>query len=119
VLRARLLEAWSAGRFDLLVSPRVLDELADVLGRAKFRRYLSAERARIFAEAVGREGVLVDDPAEVPAVTRDPKDDYLVALARAAGADVIVSGARHLRGLVDPDPPALTPREFAARLQPE
>ena len=42
----------------------------------------------------------------------DSGDDYLIALARASGTDVIVSGDRHLTQLVSPTPPVLTPRQF-------
>ncbi len=53
----------------------------------------------------------------MPGLTADPDDDYLVALARAAGADYLVSGDRHLLELTDPEPPVLTPREFLALLE--
>lgn len=43
---------------------------------------------------------------------RDPADDYLVALARAEGADAIVSGDKHLLELERPRPPVVTAREF-------
>ena len=46
----------------------------------------------------------------------DSSDDYLIALARAARADVIVSGDSHLTQLVDPTPPVLTPRQFIEQL---
>lgn len=45
---------------------------------------------------VSRHVTMVDDPIEPPAMTRDPKDDYLVALARAQTVDAIVSGDRDL-----------------------
>lgn len=35
---------------------------------------------------------MVDDPDPVPALLRDPDDEYLVALASEAGADAVVSG---------------------------
>jgi len=43
----------------------------------------------------------------------DPGDDYLVVLARASGAQTLVSGDRHLYDLVDPVPPVLLPRAFS------
>jgi predicted nucleic acid-binding protein len=46
----------------------------------------------------------------------DSGDDYLIALARTSGADVIVSGDSHLTQLVDPTPPVLTPRQFIEQL---
>ena len=50
----------------------------------------------------------VDDPVAV-SVSRDPKDDYLIALARQAGADCIVSGDADLSVLDDLVPPVRTP----------
>ncbi len=46
----------------------------------------------------------------------DRGDDYLIALARTARADVIVSGDSHLTQLLDAEPPVLTPRQFAEQL---
>jgi predicted nucleic acid-binding protein len=60
--------------------------------------------------------VILDDPPPLPGVSPDPDDDYLIALARAADADCIVSGDVHLLGLPDPSPPVFTPREFLERL---
>jgi predicted nucleic acid-binding protein len=43
---------------------------------------------------------LVVEPSETPRVVPDdPEDDKLLAVAIAAGADVIVSSDRHLLGL--------------------
>lgn len=55
---------------------------------------------------------LFPDPDITPSLTRDPKDDYLVALARSSEAHFLVSGDPHLTGLEDPRPPVLTPRAF-------
>jgi predicted nucleic acid-binding protein len=50
-------------------------------------------------------------------VTADPDDDYLVALAVAAGADALVSGDVHLTELVDAPVIVLTPRQVLERLE--
>jgi putative PIN family toxin of toxin-antitoxin system len=100
---ARLLLAARAGRFQLVVSPLLLDELSDVLARPKLRRYLSIEDARRFVDAVRALAVLVDDsPEEADPITEDPDDDFLVLLAEAAGADVLVSGDPDLTALQRP-----------------
>ncbi len=57
-----------------------------------------------------------EDPAEVPAVVRDPDDDYLVALAVGCGADSIVSGDLDLRDATGLPVAVLTPREAVSRL---
>ena len=51
-----------------------------------------------------------------PGVTPDPDDDYLVALARQAGADCVVSGDPHLKQAALTDMEVLTPAEFLDRL---
>jgi putative PIN family toxin of toxin-antitoxin system len=63
---ARLLLAARAGRFQLVTSPLLLDELADVLSRPKFRQYLSIEHAHRFVDAIQALAVLVDGPPEGP-----------------------------------------------------
>jgi hypothetical protein len=59
---------------------------------------------REFVERIRRHATVVNDPVEQPAVTRDRKDDYLVALARAERVDAVVSGDRDLvdAALADP-----------------
>ncbi len=83
--------ALTRGRFHLIASPQLLDELDHVLARSKFRRYASREEARSFVDAVARLALLTEDPPATPGATTDPGDDYLVTLARAADADVLVS----------------------------
>lgn len=59
---------------------------------------------------------MVDDPQAVPPLTRDPDDDYLVALADGGGAEAIVSGDLDLREATGLPVVVLTPRELLTRL---
>lgn len=60
---------------------------------------------------MGEEGI-------VEPVSRDPKDDYLFALARASGARFLVSGDQHLHGLGgEMLTRVITPRDFLDALQ--
>lgn len=111
-----IVTAWVDGRFELVASPALLEELRDVLDRPKFRHWVSAATAAEFIAGLGEDAVIVDDPPVQPGLTPDPDDDYLVALARAADADCLVSGDRHLLDLADPDPPVLAPRQFLGLL---
>lgn len=111
-----ILDRWRGGEFDLVVSPRLLEELEAVLMRPKFQAAVSEEDAREYVDSLAREAFLVSDPEDVPSVTPDPEDDYLVALAVAAGADAIVSGDSDLTELEDPPVLVLTPRRLVARL---
>ena len=107
-----IVNAWVDERFELVASPTLLEELRDVLDRPRFRRWVSTETAAEFIDGLAQDAEVIDDPPTQPGLSPDPDDDYLIALARAAGADYLVSGDRHLLDLADPDPPVLTPRQF-------
>ena len=114
---AEALDRWREGEFDLVVSPVLLGELERVLLRRKFRPYVSEGDVRQYVAALAQEGVVISDPQpSSEPLTEDPKDDYLLSLARAAGAEAIVSGDAHLTSLEAPEPPVLTPRQFLAEL---
>ncbi len=70
----------------------LLDELADVLARPKFASATRSRRAGEFVEALRLGSTMVEDPPAAGAITRDADDDYLVRLARASAASVLVSG---------------------------
>jgi putative PIN family toxin of toxin-antitoxin system len=113
---AEALDRWRAGEFDLVVSPRLLGELEEVLLRPKLRAHVTDDDNRGYVDALAAEAVAFADPAEPRAVTRDPDDDYIVALALATRADAIVSGDPHLLDLDDAPVPVLSPRALVDRL---
>lgn len=88
-----------------------------MLARPKFRRFITIAVVAEFIDGLATDAVIVADPAEPPAVSPDPDDDYLIALARIARAEYLVSGDRHLLGLTEPDPPVLAPRQFLEILE--
>lgn len=112
-----IVDAWIDERFELIASPELLGELRDVLHRPRFHRWISVALADEYIDGLAQDATLVADPPAPTAVSRDPDDDYLIALARAADADYLVSGDRDLLELRDPDPPVLSPRQFLDRLQ--
>lgn len=117
-LCGRLLDAAIAERWWPVVSPMLLAELDGVLGREKFRRWLTLEEAARFVAGIRVLSDVVDDPpASAVTSTADPDDEFLVALARVAGVDALVSGDPHLTALVDLHPPVLTPAAFWEQLQ--
>jgi putative PIN family toxin of toxin-antitoxin system len=113
---AALYLRWRRGDFELIVSPLLLDELERVLNRPKFRRYVTPEEAAAYLETVRRKALMRPDPADRQQVCRDPKDDYLVALARSVGVLYLISGDRDLTEIPNAVPPVLRPHEFLAVL---
>jgi len=112
-----VVEALLDGDVEALVSPLLMAELARVLARDKFARAASDGRAEAFVVLIAERGFRVEDPAPIPGATDDPDDDYLVALARAHGADAIVSGDRHLLAIASGELPVWTPRVLVDRLE--
>ena len=111
-----LLPELRAGAFELVASPTLLAELGEVLGREEFRRYATESEAAAYVDLIRHEATVLDDPApSARPLSADPDDEYLVDLARAAAAGVLVSGDAHLLDLRD-RLPVMTPAEFLATL---
>jgi predicted nucleic acid-binding protein len=64
----------------------LLDELEEVLSRDKFRHWLSQDEAAQFvADVRVLADIVSDPPVGSSRETADPKDEFVVALVRAAG----------------------------------
>ncbi len=59
---------------------------------------------------------MYDDPLDPEPVLRDPRDDYLLALAHASQAEAIVTGDKELLDHADLRPPAIRAREAVDKL---
>jgi putative PIN family toxin of toxin-antitoxin system len=114
-----VLDAALDGRVELVTSPLLLREITSVLSRPRLRKYVTADEAtRFVADLAAQTALLVDPSGPHTAVCRDPRDDYLVALAEASGAEAIITGDLDLLA-IDPSQLAVevvTPREFVERL---
>lgn len=109
---ARLVRAWLDGAFELLASAQLMAELAGVSARPSLKRRIDDLALDALVATLQQEAIFVDDPPVPRVVRADPKDDYLVGLARAGRAHAIVTGDRHLLDFDGLEPPALTPRAF-------
>ncbi|HEX9774139.1 MAG TPA: PIN domain-containing protein [Actinomycetota bacterium] len=108
---AEILRAWQHGAFELVVSNRLLEEFVEVTARPAIRRAgVDPADAATLVARLRIDGVAAEDEPDPPVFEADPKDAYLVALARAA-AEILVTGDRTLRDS-DIGVPVLGPREF-------
>ncbi|MDQ3400446.1 MAG: putative toxin-antitoxin system toxin component, PIN family [Chloroflexota bacterium] len=112
---ARLLVRWLAGDFELVVSPQLLAELSRALAYPKLRTRISGDEATAFVDLLARTASPATDPGDIPRRSRDPGDDYLIALAERSAA-VLVTGDSDL--LVLKDLPVRSPAAFLAELPP-
>lgn len=82
----------------LLVSDATMNELADVLARPKFDRYISLEDRQQFLRLLGRLAEFVPIVYPVRAC-RDPNDDKFLEVAVNGRADLILTGDADLLAL--------------------
>lgn len=113
-----MLEALLNGRWQLVASPWLLEELRGVLLRSKFHGHYDAVTVSRLLDRLVALAELVEDPDERPAATRDPADDYLIALASSAGVDVLVSGDSDVLVATSPGVTVWSPRTFVDQLPP-
>ncbi len=125
---AQVLAAWRARSYLLIVSPALVGEVRATLEYPRIRRKyaITAEDVQELVDLFGHDALLVpgDDEATLRAVQGavpdDPDDETILACALESGADLIVSGDRHLLGLgTFRGVPVLSVREFLERLDKE
>ncbi len=84
----------------LLYSYDTLKELAEVLTRPKFARYIDRDDVHAFIKELEITGESVTVDIEVD-ICRDPKDNHVLALAVCGRADCILTGDKDLLTLID------------------
>ena len=103
---------WALQNMETVVSEATVVELADVLAREKWDRYITLEDRQEFLRRLLQICTLVPVLSKIDDCP-DPADNHFLALALDAGATVIISGDRDLLGL---HPwrgiPILTPAKF-------
>jgi putative PIN family toxin of toxin-antitoxin system len=112
-----LRHALARGR--VLLSASTVEELAEVLQRPKFERYVTAsERGEFLAAFVER--TLFVEPTEDVRACRDAKDDKFLELAASGSATHIVTGDNDLL-VLHPfrDIAIITPAEFLQAIEKE
>lgn len=111
----RLLALWLGGAFELVISESLLAELASAFAYPKIREHISREDAVEFIELLRSTASMHADVELPDHVSRDPGDDYLVALATAS-ASILVSGDRDLLALAG-KLPIHAPSQFLEQLE--
>lgn len=106
--------------FEFCVSEGTLSELETVLARPKFARYAPPKALQAFIDSIRAEGsmfsVSAADLEKIEPRCRDAEDHHILALAKVAEVDLIVSSDQDLlvlnpwRGI-----PILTPAQFVSQ----
>lgn len=112
---AAILDAWRAGRLEVVMCPGLLDEIAEKLRLPRIRsRYpVTDEQVATLLGEFGQAAILVPGLADVNPAPPDPDDIMLFAAAIESGAHYIVTGDAALLAFTWPGPSrAVTPRDF-------
>ena len=118
----QLVDDWLDSRYTLITSLYQVQELSHVLTypRIASRLDLHQTELEMILAALLSQAEVVAGELQLPGITRDPKDDAIVACAREGRADYIVSGDRDLLDLSTHEGIRIvTPREFVELLASE
>jgi putative PIN family toxin of toxin-antitoxin system len=97
----QILDLARSGAITLFTSPSLLAELSDVLAREKFSVRLEQANVSVEELLFGYASLAITvRPDKIETVIKsDPADDHVLACAKTANAEVIISGDSHLLDL--------------------
>ena len=99
---AIVLDAWRASRYLLVTSPSIISEIERVVSAPHFQNKYGVGRKQIRRLVLLLENDAIVVPGSAPVagtIPEDTTDEMFLAAALEAGADLIVSGDRHLLDL--------------------
>ena len=111
----QILDAWLEGLFTLVTSLYLVEELVHVLSYPRITERLRLDEEELVAilDALLSKAEVTSGRLHLPGITRDPKDDFVVACAKEGEADYIVSGDQDLLVLGEYEGiQVVTPRQF-------
>lgn len=88
---ARLDELLFSGKVIFIFSEELLGEFTSVANRPKFKRFFDSKDVEALLLTIGTHAEFITVKTQVE-LCRDPKDDFLLALALDSNADVLISG---------------------------
>ncbi len=113
-----ILRKWFLGRFELVSSVPIVDELVATL--KSFKIPLPAEDILWWESLILSKSSIVSPSERIDAVKRDPDDNKFIETAQEGKADFIVSQDRHLLDIVAyKNIKIISPKEFLNRLHQE
>ena len=98
---AKIIGAWKADKFQLILSEAILEEISRVLQYPKIakRHHWSREEIQMFIDDLAHLAILTPGKIRLRVIPEDPADDSYVECAVEGKAEYIVSGDKHLLDL--------------------
>lgn len=91
---SQIIDQWRKGRFQLVSSPKLVEELVETL--RSFKISMDEELIEEWKNLIIENSVMVDPIVAIKAVKGDPEDDKFVEAAIYGEADFIISQDKHL-----------------------
>ena len=94
-----IIDSWLDGDFEVAACPELVGEVGKALKHPRIagKYRLDLRDVDSWIARLASEATMSPDPVDPPRVVPDdPEDDYLIALAVAVGANVLVTRDRHL-----------------------
>jgi hypothetical protein len=113
----KTLAAWRDRRLDIVVSPSLLHEVADILRHPRLTRAygLTGGSVADLLRLLESQAIRVPGRITIPPTARDPRDDHILACAVEGHADYLITGDNDLLDLGRfRDIPIVSPAAFAA-----
>jgi len=94
----RIVQAWRADKFEMVLSPAILAELARVLRYPRLRKLHGWTDVQVdeFVNGLRAAATVVASDVEVSLVADNPNNNVILACAVEGGVDYVVSGDAHL-----------------------
>lgn len=111
----RIYQALKSQQFILVTSPKILEEIEDVISREKIvqRTGMTTKEQKEFIEKLTELGLVIPGETNIQVIKDDPDDDKFLIAALEGSAEYIVSGDKHLLNLKDYQGiKILSPKEF-------
>ena len=96
---ALIRESWLSGLFCLHISQVILDELEHTLGNPYFSSRLGQEESHLYLTSLKATSAVHIIPSAVPRLASHEEDDFILATAKSASADFLITGDKHLQVL--------------------
>jgi putative PIN family toxin of toxin-antitoxin system len=94
---ALLLQQWRAGRFRLIISDYIEEELRKTLAQPYFKRRIPSEDRELFLILLSKFAEHVAIRRRVTGIATHPEDDPILATVLSARADYLVTGDLRLK----------------------
>ncbi len=95
-LRRLIENLWLEDQVQVVSAPELFQELREVLGREAIRAIIRPDEGLVLLEALQAKVELLPSLGEIPAYSRDPKDDKFIACAIAGQASFLITENRDI-----------------------